>query len=525
MSYLFLVFLVLNGISLFAGTKKNCTAISEGSKVDLSNKFGPTRDQDSVGWCYGYVAADLLDYHFRKDSILKGTPDQDNMVSASGISLLYNSSVRELNLGMSSTYLSMARKIRQDEVEIDEKLTRTIESLQGLPSESKSLTSALAEAQFVLNHDNSDLYYLKYLFEEIEGEIQETQKSKKFQKAFSTLKILIGKKISINRLKNKIDNAFDDPELNEQEGGHIAEAITLALNKGLCSEKEIPSSDVKISKELAGLINEIKDYVWEQYQIGLRVDRGRVNLKDLWHMLFRLNVAKIESAGESDVEGAALCEECKAGKGSEKISSLLGVLDPKFFSMSWDLLDGYLSKKCLKKRPVKSGEYYPDEKAYRDYDSSDDADIRKRILENLNKKKPVGVGYDSKILTNPIEFLKARQGSIEESDSYHASVIVGYKEGCGGELSYIVRNSWGADSCKEIKKVVSSEIDTPKSFGYRSCINKCKTGQCASFCKRKYRNKNIPNKGILDCDKNGNYIVSAEYFEKSVVSLTTMEKR
>lgn len=34
----------------------NCTS------VDMRPEFGPVRDQDSIGWCYAYVAADLLSY-------------------------------------------------------------------------------------------------------------------------------------------------------------------------------------------------------------------------------------------------------------------------------------------------------------------------------------------------------------------------------------------------------------------------------------------------------------------------------
>lgn len=53
------------------------------SSVDLSENFGPLRDQRDIGWCYANVAADLIAFKFKNE--LRGA-----RVSASYIALLNN---------------------------------------------------------------------------------------------------------------------------------------------------------------------------------------------------------------------------------------------------------------------------------------------------------------------------------------------------------------------------------------------------------------------------------------------------
>ncbi len=70
---------------------KNC------SPVDLRSKFGPVRDQDSVGWCYAFVAADLLSarlgfrvsaadiaVHYTADKNLKPFPRTSHQIGELG---------------------------------------------------------------------------------------------------------------------------------------------------------------------------------------------------------------------------------------------------------------------------------------------------------------------------------------------------------------------------------------------------------------------------------------------------------
>lgn len=53
------------------------------STVDLRSGFGPVNDQQDIGWCYAYTAADLVNFHFA--NILKG-----RKISPFHLALLYN---------------------------------------------------------------------------------------------------------------------------------------------------------------------------------------------------------------------------------------------------------------------------------------------------------------------------------------------------------------------------------------------------------------------------------------------------
>jgi hypothetical protein len=74
---------------------------------DISEEFGPVRDQDSLGWCYAFAAADLLSHYIRKEGgeILKSKDDRkmdvtapENRVSPTAMSIQYNKKYKDRDL-------------------------------------------------------------------------------------------------------------------------------------------------------------------------------------------------------------------------------------------------------------------------------------------------------------------------------------------------------------------------------------------------------------------------------------------
>lgn len=57
--------------------------VSDCDTVDLRSSFGPVNDQQDIGWCYAYTAADLVNFHFA--STLQG-----KKISPFHLALLYN---------------------------------------------------------------------------------------------------------------------------------------------------------------------------------------------------------------------------------------------------------------------------------------------------------------------------------------------------------------------------------------------------------------------------------------------------
>lgn len=90
--------------------------------VDLTSEMPPIRDQDSIGWCYGFTAADLLTHYLYKtkgSSVVGGVRGANyrtkgHSVSSIGISAMYNqskkSSYGKSLKGLSSEDLSKLNK-------------------------------------------------------------------------------------------------------------------------------------------------------------------------------------------------------------------------------------------------------------------------------------------------------------------------------------------------------------------------------------------------------------------------------
>jgi hypothetical protein len=73
------------------------TCSQKTKNVDLRKEMVPIRDQDSVGWCYAFTAADLISHYLYKKSQTGWHPfgvndfrTKDNSVSAVGVSGAYN---------------------------------------------------------------------------------------------------------------------------------------------------------------------------------------------------------------------------------------------------------------------------------------------------------------------------------------------------------------------------------------------------------------------------------------------------
>lgn len=101
-SYIF----ILGITSLEAMGAPSCTNVSSSDKstkkVNLISEMSPIKDQDSIGWCYGFAAADLLTHYLYKT---KGRDVQGNTgwadyrvksanVSAMALATMYNQNTR-----------------------------------------------------------------------------------------------------------------------------------------------------------------------------------------------------------------------------------------------------------------------------------------------------------------------------------------------------------------------------------------------------------------------------------------------
>jgi hypothetical protein len=91
-----LVLIVFSSSRLFAGNI--CSPSKSFKAIDLQSEMGPPRDQDSIGWCYGFTGADLLGHYLYKTKAREVIgPDsradyrsREFAVSAVGLSVFFN---------------------------------------------------------------------------------------------------------------------------------------------------------------------------------------------------------------------------------------------------------------------------------------------------------------------------------------------------------------------------------------------------------------------------------------------------
>lgn len=140
------------------------------------------------------------------------------------------------------------------------------------------------------------------------------------------------------------------------------------------------------------------------------------------------------------------------------------------------------------------------------------------MIEVLNNRNVVGIDINAKIF-NP----------NQKGPAQHSVTVVGKKHNCEtGSTDYIIRNSWGPDSCEadraeyvkstrpdqEMGEPMGSECVPPPANATADSVFNCIETSRAEHIKR--------NKPPFSCDQ-GYYIVSESVLEKTVTSVTYLD--
>jgi hypothetical protein len=204
-----------------------------------------------------------------------------------------------------------------------------------------------------------------------------------------------------------------------------------------------------------------------------------------------------------------------------------------------DILDQSCEEKSLPTRPVAHSitvnHTHPIQ--------NNNDDVFAKIDETLEKGDIAGISYRSSLFSK-------NDFASEESSDYHASVLVGKMNVCGEE-HYILRNSWGQDSCERNQRhFQSTEITPEESQQVRrdesvcrvereSFLNiespKCPGGEAGLSCREELLNESNMFYGSCMrtiaaekyekqnhqyfCDDDGNFIVSKDYLKSATYSV------
>jgi hypothetical protein len=110
-------------------------------------------------------------------------------------------------------------------------------------------------------------------------------------------------------------------------------------------------------------------------------------------------------------------------------------------------------------------------------------ELFKQVQSLLDSKIPVGITYHAEILNVGPEVF-GKQVTLEEN---HYSLVVGKRFDCESKKTvYILRNSWGADSCKVDRGMFQrySSVDGPVSYRTTLHTINSKESACSDQCPR-----------------------------------------
>ena len=89
---LFMFILSINSLFSMSYAQSSCPTSPSLGNVDISDEFGPVRDQDGIGWCYAYAGADLLNHYlYRTNGRDPSLLEEGNRISANSLAANYES--------------------------------------------------------------------------------------------------------------------------------------------------------------------------------------------------------------------------------------------------------------------------------------------------------------------------------------------------------------------------------------------------------------------------------------------------
>lgn len=468
-------------------------------------KLGPTRDQDSVGYCYAYASADVLEDWFKESGQIKG----DENISAMGIAL---ANTRENWIANSGPYKSLASsrnllaKSFKDMDEEKRELEKKIVDLKKTDEDKKKSSSTSLEDAFADIED---------LFASFIDPPKLDVSTKDNEKEIEDLKKKIGlieenKKVQIGFLRMMEDN------IDIKEGGNVAKTIMHAWNK-LCFESEINSRD----SGFHDLYKSSQDY-FDNKHYGYAPE-------DLPSALKFISEEQYSNTTNSCVPLRYVNEMFPGSSffNSDQLLSFLSKISDKD-----SVINELVKESCKRKtfnRPTLSSV------------SKDNGDSIDKILgvidSAIDKGRLSAVSYKSEMF-NTLEF--------EDSKSNHASVITGSMKICGVPY-YRLRNSWGKEACNSRQSSFSVlathdlRINELKlELAIATCLTEVegaafdKFGECEGDgkclearekfvsenslkCSEGYDEKKRDAVGNqYFCDTNGDFIIKRSYFKRGV---------
>jgi len=398
------------------------------SDIDLKGELGPIRNQGNMGFCYAHAAADVLSYWLNTKEEFKGTKKDtrqpDNMVSGLGMALYFNSmSERQEILDAMKIESSTVRLVKNGNVkpegllkDAEKKVDDYKKQLDQIEQQDSAMHQACEK-----NRDMQKKYHIEMDFTNEDwmdiydkcAKLQE--KNKEYVKAE---KLRSAADEHYMRLI-KLDNVGF--EYKEPEGG------SLFIPQKICFEKDVRSAA----------------YVGED-------DSFKKSLRS-----FFIDLYSIKNNPSDKKDLVSIVNKMFPNIRKKYVESQL----KKFIKNdNNDALSKFTNKSCPDiTKVVKNSFNCETQSASLFFSTSGDVEkLFKAIDKKLENKEIVFIGYNALVYFYDTETLKNNPFSYMSNG--HASTIVGRAyDFATNEMWYIIRNSWGSDSCeKNYKEFIMS---------------------------------------------------------------------
>lgn len=394
---------------------------------DVSANLGAIRDQDSVGYCYAYAGADLLEDYLKRH----GRLDEGQSVSALALSLNYDKQEWGKNLKDFREIAAYKERINSHLERISSEMERLRSQRSALYDKYKQVTRSYAESHPLY----PEVLTLEKRVEEQEGE----EREKLFEKLIET------KRLIVEDLKRRNDEFRNYDRETREEANLINEEIeslqlTISMNEELFESPIIPEG---------GLTQEAIETSWPRICSESEVSSRDIGIQKVYENHRELYTASALFTGETLEDALGYMHtywndegrQCSVYRLGQAVFSEFPFDNYTEFTRFLDGLDGeaYFFGEMLKRTCS------PVTQMNRPIIKSEEGSVGDRIVldtvdEGLKNNRPVNIDFHSHIL-------EQKGFDPEIKDDRHASVIVGSFNKCG-EQYYRLRNSWGEDSCE-----------------------------------------------------------------------------
>jgi hypothetical protein len=476
----------------------------------------PIRDQDSIGHCASYAAADSFQHWLKKRKLMP----EDKNISATGAALQHYlaSGIWKKTEDRIKDKALKGSHFREAVIQLKNEYQKEQEVLDHLNREYKSLLDHNVEHMRLMSAIQNNFNGSGQLLAKLNFQLEQLKHKLNLEPPFKNLKkkiIKSEKKVadSLHRLNFLYASIRPSFKSNEKGGmipeGALTEKVIENLGERFCYDSEISDDltmamDYQKYKDLTALYNDVYDFLGDDH---FHTGFGQI-LGDIIYETHYSRKTKEHSPCYPYLITKTLFPHLPINSPSE-YSAFIRQIGEKSMIIPF-FINASCPQRSLKIKPQMETLYSKESKA-----------LEAHIDKGLKKGELVTIGFLSTIL----EAADEEAFKSVPFDNHHAALIIGTTQYCQKKF-YTLRNSWGEESCQAHVDNFSFNKAPSINENYRQCLLEYSIGSSEFLNKKE---EECRKKRFLDiqkkrehlpffCDEQGNFIIESEYLLKGSYS-------